>query len=125
MQPDALADVGGVVVTEPVPAADGPDQRGVLLHQCVPGLLIAVSGADHQVGGHTIIARRVSEVPRPYTGAAAGALAALAPPLHRCHRGCGPGRAGRCSGAGWLSSHDLVLLMTASTQVQVRSSSWF
>jgi hypothetical protein len=39
-----LADVVGVGAAEPVPAADGPDQRGIPLHERVPRLLVAVSG---------------------------------------------------------------------------------
>ena len=39
---------------QPVPAADGPDQRGVPLDQRVPRLLVAVSGAGHQVSDHQV-----------------------------------------------------------------------
>jgi hypothetical protein len=45
LQPDALADVVGVGAAETLPAADGPDQRGVPLDERLPGLLLAVSGA--------------------------------------------------------------------------------
>src|SRR5450631_4022880 len=41
-QPDALADVVGVGAAQPVPAADGPEQRGVPLDQCVPRLPVAI-----------------------------------------------------------------------------------
>jgi hypothetical protein len=41
LQPDALADILGIGVAQPVPAADGPDQRGVPLHQRVPRLPVA------------------------------------------------------------------------------------
>jgi hypothetical protein len=50
LQPDALAGVGGVGAGQPVPAADGPNQRGVPLDEGIPRLLVAASGARHQVG---------------------------------------------------------------------------
>ena len=49
LQPDPLAHVVGVGAGQPVPAADRPDERGVPLHQAVPGLLVAFSRARHQV----------------------------------------------------------------------------
>jgi hypothetical protein len=55
-QPDALSGILGVGVIETVPAADGPDQRGVPLHQGIPSLLVAVPGAGHQAGDHWVIA---------------------------------------------------------------------
>ena len=55
LQPDALADILGIGVAQPVPAADGPDQRGVPLHQRVPRLPVAIPGAGHQVGDQRVI----------------------------------------------------------------------
>jgi Alpha/beta hydrolase len=51
----------GVGAAEPVPAADGPDQRGVPLDKGVPGLLVAICRAGHQV-----IDRRASTHGRVY-----------------------------------------------------------
>src|SRR2546430_6049330 len=59
VQPDGLADIVGVRATQPVPAADGPDQRGVPLDEGVPGLLVAVSRAHYQVSDRGIITRPV------------------------------------------------------------------
>jgi hypothetical protein len=50
VQPDALAGIGGVGAGQPVPAADGPNQRVVPLDEGIPRLLVAASGARHQVG---------------------------------------------------------------------------
>jgi hypothetical protein len=55
LRPDALADVLGVGA-ELVPAADGPDQRGVPLDEHVPGLLVTGSGPGYQVNDHWVIA---------------------------------------------------------------------
>ena len=44
VQPDMLDDVFGGGAADRVPAADGPDQRGVSLDEGVPRLPIAVSG---------------------------------------------------------------------------------
>ena len=52
LEPDVLGDVLGVGGVDPVPAADGPDQRGIPFHQRVPGLLLAVPGPGHQAGDH-------------------------------------------------------------------------
>jgi hypothetical protein len=59
VQPDALACVLGLGGAQPVPAADGPHQRRVPVDKCVPRLLVAGCGAQHQVGDRLIIAHRV------------------------------------------------------------------
>src|SRR5208282_2520993 len=111
-QPDALADIVGIGAAEPVPAADRPDQRGVPLHERVPRLLVAVSGAGYQVNDHRIIGHLVSVPSRGCTrGSAADVL--TVPALHRdvCHPSTGT-RPGLYQGVGSLSGHDLVLLMS-------------
>jgi hypothetical protein len=57
-----------------VPAADGPDQRGVPLDQGVPRPLVTVPSPDDQVNDHRLIAYGASVFPRQYTGATAGVL---------------------------------------------------
>jgi hypothetical protein len=57
-QPDALANVVGIGTAELVAAADGPDQRRVPIHKCVPRLGVAVSGAPYQVGCRRVIGHR-------------------------------------------------------------------
>ena len=56
VEPDGLGGVVGVGGLQPVPAADGPDQRGVPVHQLVPGLPVAVAGPGHQAGDHRVTA---------------------------------------------------------------------
>jgi kumamolisin len=58
VQPDVLGNVLGGGAADPVPAADGPDQRGVSLDEGVPRPPIAVSGPGHQVADHRVVARR-------------------------------------------------------------------
>ena len=43
-EPDGLGGVLGVGGLQPVPAADGPDQRGVPVHQLVPGCWLPLRG---------------------------------------------------------------------------------
>ena len=45
---------------------------GVPLDECVPGLLLAMSGPGRQVNDHRVTARRVSAGRRKGTGATAG-----------------------------------------------------
>ena len=110
LQPDALADVLGVGVAEPVPAADRPDQRGVPLDERVPRLLVAVSGASHQVNDHRVIEQRISARSRRRAAAAAGEPAAPVPLGGMRDRSRAPFLVGLCRGAAYLSGHDLVLL---------------
>jgi hypothetical protein len=60
LSPDALAYGAGIGVVQPMPAADRPDERGVLLDLRVPRLFPAVSRASHQVGDQQIIAHRLT-----------------------------------------------------------------
>jgi hypothetical protein len=73
VQPDGLADVVGVGVAQLVPAADGPDRRGVPFDECIPCLPVPAAGAYPQVGDRWVITRRVGI----FSGRCAGA------------RGCG------------------------------------
>ena len=59
VQPDGLADVVGVGVAQLVPAADGPDRRGVPFDECIPCLPVPAAGAYPQVGDRWVITRRV------------------------------------------------------------------
>ena len=65
VQPDGLADVVGVGVAQLVPAADGPDRRGVPFDECIPCLPVPAAGAYHQVGDHWVIPHRVSILSGP------------------------------------------------------------
>jgi hypothetical protein len=58
LEPDGLADIGGVGAAQLVPAADRPDQRRVPLDEGLPRLLIAVCGAGHQGISRRVIAHR-------------------------------------------------------------------
>src|SRR5580704_4997816 len=57
VQPDGLADVVGVGVAQLVPAADGPDRRGVPFDECIPCLPVPAAGAYPQVGDRWVITR--------------------------------------------------------------------
>jgi hypothetical protein len=58
LEPDGLADIGGVGAAQLVPAADRPDQRGVPLDEGLPRLLVAVCGAGHQGISRRVIGHR-------------------------------------------------------------------
>lgn len=66
--PDSLPDVGSVGAAQPASAADGPDERGVPVDECVPRLFVAVSGAPHKVGDGQVIVHRVSILSGQRTG---------------------------------------------------------
>jgi hypothetical protein len=80
---------------------------GVPLDECVPGLLLAMSGPGRQVNDHRVTARRVSAGRRKGTGATAGVPAA--PVLRAEMRDCGrrPCWVGLCYGSACPGSHDL------------------
>src|SRR5215469_5291752 len=54
-QPDVLADVAGLGLTQPVSAADGPNQWGIPFDERVPRRLLVVPGALDQVRNRLVI----------------------------------------------------------------------
>ncbi len=87
VQPHRLHDVLGVGATEPVPEADRPDQRGVPLDDPVPGLLVAVCRARHQVGDGHLAVPRVAVLDHHGISVAAGlAPGAAVPAAVSSHR---------------------------------------
>jgi hypothetical protein len=92
---------------------------GVPLDECVPGLLLAMSGPGRQVNYHRT-ARRVSAGRRKGTGATAGVPAArvLRGKMRDCSRR--PCWVGLCYGSACPGSHDLVLLAARNRQGTLR-----
>jgi hypothetical protein len=61
-QPDGLADVINVVPAELVSLADGPNERGVAVHDLIPGVPVSIASACDERYDHRIVAHR-----RPFT----------------------------------------------------------
>ena len=57
-QPDGLADVINVVRAELVSLADGPNARGVALHDLIAGVLVFIASACDERYDHWIVAHR-------------------------------------------------------------------